>query len=637
MAYQTGNHAKAVAFIDKAIKILPTNAGFHSNRGLPLQALGKFDAALASYDKALALKPDYPEAHCNRANAYQEMHKFEAALAGYDRAIALRPNFADAYYSRGVTFQLLGRAEEALANYDRALGLRFEHGDLHYNRGRALRDLGRYHDAIASYDRALAFQPRNPEIHCNRGNVFSELGQHSTAIACYDRAIAIAPAATYFHNRGNAQQKARDLEGAVTSYDKAIALEDKDPETHFNRAIALQKLGKHAEALAGYEAAIALGATQADIHFNRAVVLKDLGRTDEALAAHERALEQRPDYPEARTSIFWIRFAELKDAALVERLAGEIMQTKAAREIETLEKLGSISDFRALHDLEQTGYLIAKGYDLDGLHAAHGRLQEINARHTPSADPSALIQHVPLGDAEIADLARWRRQLFRYQPQVPQACLNPDNDWAAIEDQYFASTPEIIHIDNLLAPDALKALREFCLASAVWRTEYKNQYLGAFAEEGFVSPLHFRIAEEFKAKMPRVFGPHRLEHLWGFKYSSRMDKGINVHADFARVNLNFWVTPDEANLDPESGGLVVYDVPAPLSWSFDDYNTNEEPIYAFLAQSKAGSRRVPYRCNRAVLFNSSLFHETDALHFKPGFENRRVNITYLFGKGLRTY
>lgn len=34
--------------------------------------------------------------------------------------------------------------------------------------------------------------------------------------------------------------------------------------------------------------------------------------------------------------------------------------------------------------------------------------------------------------------------------------------------------------------------------------------------------------------------------------------GIKVHADSATVNLNFWVTPDQANLDPESGGLVVY-------------------------------------------------------------------------------
>ena len=40
---------------------------------------------------------------------------------------------------------------------------------------------------------------------------------------------------------------------------------------------------------------------------------------------------------------------------------------------------------------------------------------------------------------------------------------------------------------------------------------------------------------------------------------------------------------------------------------------------------------VPYAENRVVLFNSNLFHETDRLEFKPGYENRRINITMLFG------
>jgi hypothetical protein len=40
---------------------------------------------------------------------------------------------------------------------------------------------------------------------------------------------------------------------------------------------------------------------------------------------------------------------------------------------------------------------------------------------------------------------------------------------------------------------------------------------------------------------------------------------------------------------------------------------------------------VPYRANRAVIFNSDLFHETDQIHFHEGYENRRVNITFLYG------
>jgi hypothetical protein len=40
---------------------------------------------------------------------------------------------------------------------------------------------------------------------------------------------------------------------------------------------------------------------------------------------------------------------------------------------------------------------------------------------------------------------------------------------------------------------------------------------------------------------------------------------------------------------------------------------------------------VPHRCNRAVIFNSDLIHRTDDIRFRPGYENRRINVTFLYG------
>jgi hypothetical protein len=129
-----------------------------------------------------------------------------------------------------------------------------------------------------------------------------------------------------------------------------------------------------------------------------------------------------------------------------------------------------------------------------------------------------------------------------------------------------------------------------------------------------------------------MFGGHPLGRFWAFKYDATLGKGINVHADFALMNLNFWITPDEHNLDPESGGLVVYDVPSPRDWHFKAYNENKGRIYDFLDRNGAKSIRVPHRCNRAVLFNSTYFHETDSIRFAESYESRRINITYLFGR-----
>jgi hypothetical protein len=150
-------------------------------------------------------------------------------------------------------------------------------------------------------------------------------------------------------------------------------------------------------------------------------------------------------------------------------------------------------------------------------------------------------------------------------------------------------------------------------------------------EHGFVCPLLAQIDEELRSTYPAIIGQLPLFHWWGFKYDSRLS-GTNIHADFAAVNVNFWITPDDANLDPASGGLVVWDKPAPLDWTFAQYNGGDAVIRDFLARSGARSVTVPYRANRAIIFDSDLFHETDRIAFKEGYLNRRINITMLYGR-----
>ena len=52
----------------------------------------------------------------------------------------------------------------------------------------------------------------------------------------------------------------------------------------------------------------------------------------------------------------------------------------------------------------------------------------------------------------------------------------------------------------------------------------------------------------------------------------------------------------------------------------------------YLEEKNSKKITIPYAENRAAIFNSSLFHETDTFSFKAGYVNRRINITMLFGK-----
>ena len=188
-----------------------------------------------------------------------------------------------------------------------------------------------------------------------------------------------------------------------------------------------------------------------------------------------------------------------------------------------------------------------------------------------------------------------------------------------------------MYIDDFLSDEAIKELREFCLVSKVWNKAYFNKYLGASSNSGFISPIHLQIATDLQQKLPKLFGPHRLAKFWGVKYDTTLGSGINFRPNFAVHNLNFWITPDEYNNDKNSGGLKVYDVPAPLNWTYAEYQGSSDVIDKFLKENNANCINVPYKYNRAVLFNSAYFHETDKIDFKDEYEGRRINNTYLFG------
>ena len=140
-----------------------------------------------------------------------------------------------------------------------------------------------------------------------------------------------------------------------------------------------------------------------------------------------------------------------------------------------------------------------------------------------------------------------------------------------------------------------------------------------------------QIADEMREVFPAAIAGHGLARTWAFKYDSSLG-GIRVHGDQAAVNVNFWITPNDSNLNPDSGGMVIWDTAAPTDWEFARYNKDNDAIYAFLAGAGAKSTTIPHRSNRAVVFDSDLFHKTDKIEFKDGYLDRRINVTMLYGR-----
>lgn len=215
--------------------------------------------------------------------------------------------------------------------------------------------------------------------------------------------------------------------------------------------------------------------------------------------------------------------------------------------------------------------------------------------------------------------------------RIPGSMINPAHTEEAILARWRQASPQLVILDDFLTRPALEKLRGYCLESTVWHRVYEAGYIGAIPADGFACPLLAQLAEDIAARWPRIVGPHAFKYLGAFKYDSELSRGTNTHADLAAVNVNFYITPDEANLDPESGGMAVWNATIDTEPLMRQLNGSEQGMQAYLAARKAVVTKIPHRTNRAVIFKSSLIHKTDACSFRTGYTNKRINVSLLFG------
>lgn len=526
---------------------------------------------------------------------------FVSAANFFTKAIALNSKDVAAIANAGICYYQMGdlkRAENLFAN---AHALDHTNILIINHLAEVLSKQGKAKEAVEWLDLALLLQPKNIDLLINAGLALTEEGQHAQALTYFERAMQSAPnnVLVISHYATSLLELGR-YEDSLVQSNLAIEIDPKFSLGYLAKALTLHKMQSFDRALENYRLALQLDPNSQIAQINTASIsISKVKNENDFLLA-------------------------LKEADKSQKITLLHKNANATRIIE------QIPFFRLKHDAQQANFLKMQGNSsvalLKFLDVAPGILAEHKSYYGQQ-----LITLV--GDAVKVIRDYWNEP-FIYQMPVITNTLNLELDWREIEEKYLSSEPELIFIDDFLNNQTLKAFQDFSLYSKVWDKEYKGSYLGAFANQGFISPLHLKLALDLKRTMPRIFKDYPIGQLWGFKYDAQLGYGINVHADFAKVNLNFWITPSESNLDANSGGLRVYTVPAPSTWTFHDYNKNSEQIYEFLSKNSSSSVTVPYRGNRAVLFNSALFHETDVIKFKEGYENRRVNMTYLFGSQL---
>ncbi len=313
------------------------------------------------------------------------------------------------------------------------------------------------------------------------------------------------------------------------------------------------------------------------------------------------------------------------------------LNSPAPQRLSRMLAFGTLSLPRLLHDERQIDHLLQRGL-LDDEFLSVRRAYQHALGEYPAARAKAASSAD--GDWEVPEnvlsrLTRFYRRTVHLQPcpRIASEAINPELDIDAVVAD-FHDQPEPLNyavIDDLLSPEALDGLLDYLNSSTIWHNDSQRgrNYIGAYRDMGLMCPLMDQVIEELQARFAPIVGNLCLREIWAYRLVTGAT-AIGAHADFSETNINIWLAPDSANNVAGTGGLTLYEASCPPDWSFEDYNDDETKIAEIIGDAR--KIEIPYRQNRAIVFNAAMFHASQPTHFVDAYEANRINLTFLFGQ-----
>lgn len=228
--FQTGQFAKAVEPLRRAVAADAKNAAAHHMLGKSYFMMGDFEKAVAELETALKLSPndydaeytlglaflkkkDLPKAKQlygqmvqrlgNRpalrvlvGRAYRETGFLPESIEEFKAAIALDPRFPRVHYYLGLTYLYkdgAARMRDAMEEFKVELNANPEEYFANYYLGILYIMDRKFDEAIGLLEKAVRKQPDNPDPYFHLGQAYQGAGKHQQAVEVLQKTIALTP------------------------------------------------------------------------------------------------------------------------------------------------------------------------------------------------------------------------------------------------------------------------------------------------------------------------------------------------------------------------------------------------------------------------------------------------------------
>lgn len=314
--HTAGDLTAAIALYKEAMAVVPKNARLHTNLATALQATDDFSGARDEYLKALGIDPKgevdnwyfigiLDENGSKGAQALEDYRKYlqQAPKGAYFQpaqarlaALTKNPNATQKLQTSSESKQL----SEANTFLQEAIQAQQEN---------------KLDEAIAKYGEALKLSPNSDSIWYSKGTAHQAKNELQEALNCYQKAAALNAkeptykqlikqvrqllAAPYLESAYKKQTTKDaggnlDTNGAIADYEAALKLDD-DPTTRLNIGTAYQGMNNLPKALENYKKAVQLDPKQADAYYYMGLIYEQMKQSQSAVAEYRKYLQFAPN------------------------------------------------------------------------------------------------------------------------------------------------------------------------------------------------------------------------------------------------------------------------------------------------------------------------------------------------------
>ncbi|HEV2401265.1 MAG TPA: tetratricopeptide repeat protein [Candidatus Sulfotelmatobacter sp.] len=300
---KAGDLAGAIAGYKQFLKIHPEATPIHTNLGVALAGLGRYEEAVSEYKIALKQSPAFPAARLNLALAYYKMGYISEASTQLVRVHREEPNNLQVVQLLGDCFLRMGENKKTI---DLLQPIAKDHPEdlaTAYMLGTALLRNKQPDEGAVVLNRILK-DSDSPETHLLLGMSKYEAMQYPEAIADLSKAAAIDPSLPDVYSYlGQAQMASGDMNAARDAFEKELKSNPNDFESNVRLAVLLKQDGNYDRARELLNRALLVRPKDPGALYQVGATYLAAGDMNRALTSLEALVKEYPDFLEPHVSL----------------------------------------------------------------------------------------------------------------------------------------------------------------------------------------------------------------------------------------------------------------------------------------------------------------------------------------------